>query len=100
MTLKILIAEDAPDVAEIVAFGAQMTSTEYRLLEMLVQHAGTVLPHQRLLEQVWGPEYARDTHYLKVFVRRLRQKLGDDAEQPRYIQTEWGIGYRFVAPRA
>lgn len=75
-----------------------LTSTEYRLLEVLVQHAGQVLPHQRLLEQVWGPEYTHDTHYLKVFVRRLRQKLGDDAEQPRYIQTEWGIGYRFVAP--
>lgn len=75
-----------------------LTSTEYRLLELLAQHAGTVLPHQVLLEQVWGPEYGRDTHYLKVFVRRLRQKLGDDAEQPRYIQTEWGVGYRFVPP--
>ena len=75
-----------------------LTSTEYRLLEMLSQHAGQVLPHQLLLEQVWGPEYSHDTHYLKVFVRRLRQKLGDDAEQPRYIQTEWGVGYRFVPP--
>jgi DNA-binding response OmpR family regulator len=76
-----------------------LTSTEYRLLEVLTQHAGNVLPHQLLLEQVWGPEYVRDTHYLKVFVRRLRQKLGDDSEQPRYIQTEWGTGYRFIAPR-
>jgi DNA-binding response OmpR family regulator len=73
-----------------------LTSTEYRLLEVLTQHAGNVLPHQLLLEHVWGPEYTRDTHYLKVFVRRLRQKLGDDSEHPRYIQTEWGIGYRFV----
>jgi DNA-binding response OmpR family regulator len=77
-----------------------LTSTEYRLLEVLVHHAGTTLPHPLLLEQVWGPEYRHDTHYLKVFVRRLRQKLGDDAEQPRYIQTEWGIGYRFITPRA
>jgi two-component system, OmpR family, KDP operon response regulator KdpE len=74
-----------------------LTSTEYRLLEVLAQHAGRVLSHRQLLEQVWGPEYAHDTHYLKVFVRRLRQKLGDEAEQPRYIQTEWGVGYRFVA---
>ena len=59
-----------------------LTSTEYRLLEVL--------------ERVWGPEYMRDTHYLKVFVRRLRQKLGDDPDQPRYIQTEWGTGYRFL----
>jgi len=75
---------------------AQLTTTEYHLLEVLVQHAGTVLPHHFLLEQVWGPEYVHDTHYLKVFVRRLRRKLGDEAEQPRYIHTECGIGYRFV----
>jgi DNA-binding response OmpR family regulator len=77
-----------------------LTSTEYRLLETLVHHAGTTMPHQLLLEHVWGPEYTRDVHYLKVFVRRLRQKLGDVAERPRYIQTEWGIGYRFVSQRA
>ena len=75
----------------------QLTSTEYRLLEALAQHAGNVLPHRLLLEHVWGPEYRHDTHYLKVFVRRLRQKLGDDSERPRYIQTEWGTGYRFIA---
>jgi DNA-binding response OmpR family regulator len=57
-----------------------------------------VLTHRVLLDRVWGPEYARDAQYLKVFVRRLRQKLGDDAAHPRYIQTEWGIGYRFVQP--
>jgi DNA-binding response OmpR family regulator len=76
-----------------------LTSTEYRLLEALVRQAGAVLSHDTLLEQVWGPEYARETHYLKVFVRRLRQKLGDDAEQPRFIQTVWGNGYRFIPPQ-
>lgn len=76
----------------------KLTSTEYRLLEELVRNAGTVRSHRSLLEQVWGAEYARDVSYLKVFVRRLRQKLGDDAGHPRYIQTEWGIGYRFTAP--
>ena len=73
-----------------------LTSTEYRLLEELARHAGTVVPHEALLERVWGPHAVRDIHYLKVFVRRLRQKLGDNAEQPRYIHTQWGIGYRFV----
>ena len=73
----------------------RLTPTEYRLLEELIRHAGTVLPHQILLERVWGPAYVHDVHYLKVFVRRLRRKLGDEAEHPRYIQTEWGIGYRF-----
>jgi DNA-binding response OmpR family regulator len=76
-----------------------LTSTEYRLLEELVRHAGTVLPHRLLLERVWGPEYTGEAHYLKVFVRRLRQKLGDDPEHPRYIQTEWGTGYSFVPSR-
>jgi two-component system, OmpR family, KDP operon response regulator KdpE len=76
-----------------------LTPTEYVLLEELVRHAGTVMPHHLLLERVWGPEYTNDVHYLKVFVSRLRQKLGDDADRPRYIQTQWGIGYRFVPQR-
>ena len=71
-----------------------LTSLEYRLLAELVRHAGTVLTHRYLLEQVWGPEYTNETHYLKVFVQRLRQKLGDT-----YIRTEWGVGYQFVPPR-
>ena len=76
----------------------RLTAIEYRLLEELVRHAGSVLPHQLLLERVWGQTYVNDVHYLKVFVRRLRQKLGDDAGRPRYIHTEWGIGYRFAPP--
>jgi DNA-binding response OmpR family regulator len=76
----------------------RLTSTEYRLLETLVRHAGTTVPHRFLLEQVWGPEYVGDAQYLKVFIRRLRRKLGDDADRPRYIQTQWGIGYRFAGP--
>jgi DNA-binding response OmpR family regulator len=75
----------------------QLTSTEYRLLEELVRNAGSVLPHNLLIERVWGPEYAGEEHYLKVFVRRLRRKLGDTAQAPQYIQNEWGIGYRFIS---
>lgn len=77
----------------------RLTTIEYRLLEELVRHAGTVLPHQVLLERVWGPAYVDDVQYLKVFVRRLRRKLGDTADHPRFIHTEWGFGYRFAAPR-
>ena len=77
----------------------RLTTIEYRLLEELVRHAGFVLPHQVLLERVWGPAYVDDVQYLKVFVRRLRRKLGDTADHPRFIHTEWGIGYRFSAPR-
>ncbi len=74
----------------------RLTPTEYRLLEALARHVGTVLPHQFLLRQIWGEEYVGDVQSLKVFVRRLRQKLGDDPEHPRYIQTVRGIGYRFA----
>ncbi|MGN6755895.1 MAG: response regulator transcription factor [Thermomicrobiales bacterium] len=77
---------------------APLTATEYQLLAELVRHAGTVLPNQILLERVWGPQYVNDIHYVKVFIRRLRRKLGDDAEHPRYIQTKWGVGYRFLLP--
>lgn len=75
-----------------------LTAIEYRLLAELVHHAGAVLSHQFLLEQVWGPAYVGDTHYLKVFVGRLRHKLHDDAEHPHYIHTVWGTGYRFAPP--
>ena len=77
----------------------RLTPTEYRLLEVLVRRSGVVVPHQVLLEEVWGADYVADPQYLKVFVRRLRNKLGDDPEQPRYIQTVWGTGYRFIAPK-
>ncbi len=76
-----------------------LSPIEHLLLVELVRHAGTTLPHQRLLDRVWGTEYPRDIRYLKVFVSRLRRKLGDDAERPRYIQTVWGIGYRFLRPQ-
>ena len=73
-----------------------LSPTEHLLLEELVRHAGSTLPHERLLDRVWGGGHRRDIGYLKVFVNRLRQKLGDDAERPYYIQTVRGIGYRFL----
>ncbi len=77
----------------------RLTTAEFRLLEALVRQAGVVVPGTVLLRQLWGEGYAGEADSLKVFVRRLRQKLGDDAARPRYIQTEWGVGYRFIAPR-
>jgi DNA-binding response OmpR family regulator len=90
------------DTHEVRVRGAlvRLTPTESRLLEELMRHPGDVLPHRQLLEKVWGPAYVGDPSYLKVFVGRLRQKLGDDTDQPRYIATEWGVGYRFLIPRA
>ena len=62
------------------------------------RNAGRLMPHQALLDRVWGSEYGATTDYLKVYVSRLRAKLEPDANAPRYIQTERGLGYRFVRP--
>jgi two-component system, OmpR family, KDP operon response regulator KdpE len=75
----------------------ELTPTEYKLLYHLVRNAGRVLPHATLLAKVWGREYRDEVDYLRVYIRRLRDKLGDDPHQPRYIQTERGLGYRFIA---
>ena len=70
--------------------------TEYRLLYHLVQNAGYVMTHEQLLTRVWGPEYRDETHYLRLYVTYLRQKIEEDPANPKYILTERGIGYRFV----
>jgi two-component system, OmpR family, KDP operon response regulator KdpE len=74
-----------------------LTPTEYKLLYHLVRNAGQVLQHGTLLAKVWGREYVDEVDYIRVYIRRLRDKLGDDPERPRYIRTERGLGYRFVA---
>lgn len=73
-----------------------VTRKEYQLLRLLVRSAGRVLTHQYLLREVWGPGFTRETHYLRVLVSGLRQKLGDDPADPHYIVTEQGVGYRLL----
>jgi two-component system KDP operon response regulator KdpE len=75
----------------------RLTVTEYALLRSLVQHAGRVLTHSQILREVWGPEYVQETHYLRVYVAHLRQKLEEDPSNPRLILTEPGVGYRLAA---
>jgi len=75
----------------------ELTPTEYKLLYHLVRNAGHVMQHGTLLAKVWGREYVDEVDYLRVYVRRLRDKLGDDPDRPRYIRTERGLGYRFIA---
>ena len=77
--------------------GLSLTKKEYALLSELVRHAGRVLTHAHLLRTVWGPGHEHDTQYLRVFVRQLREKLHDDPAQPRWIATESGVGYRWLA---
>ena len=72
-----------------------LTPTEFRLLAALLQKLDCVVPHRQLLRQVWGPEYIEEVHYLKLYIRYLRQKLEKDPANPRYLLTEWGVGYRF-----
>lgn len=74
----------------------QLRPTEYRLLYHLVNNAGWVMPHETLLQKVWGYEYRDETHYLRLYITYLRQKIEEDTSDPQYILTERGIGYRFV----
>jgi two-component system KDP operon response regulator KdpE len=74
----------------------KLTPTEYALLRLLVVHAGKVLTHRQLLTEVWGPNAAEQTHYLRVHIAHLREKLEDDASQPKFILTEPGVGYRAI----
>lgn len=71
-----------------------LTPLEYKLLCVLVKHAGRVLTHQYLMREVWGEAYLQETHYLRIYMRQLRHKLEDDPARPRYLTTEPGVGYR------
>ncbi|NMG76451.1 two-component system response regulator KdpE [Aromatoleum diolicum] len=74
-----------------------LTAREYRLLVVLLANAGKVLTHRHLLREVWGPAYVDSTHYLRIYVGHLRQKLEADPTQPAHLRTEIGVGYRFKA---
>ena len=76
----------------------RLTPVEFKLLAMLVKHAGKVLTHQQILREVWGPTHAKDLQYLRVYAGRLRDKLETDSAQPRFVVTEPGVGYRLSAP--
>ena len=73
-----------------------VTPTEWGLLEAMVTNPGKLLTHQWLLRRVWGRGYGEESHYLRIYVRQLRQKLGDDAAHPIYVATEPGVGYRWI----
>jgi len=75
-----------------------LTPKEYRLLQILAQHAGNVVTHQHLLKEVWGSIHVQDTHYLRIFVRKLRQKIEANPNSPRILVTELGVGYRLAQP--
>ncbi len=72
-----------------------LTPIEYRLLSLMIMNVGRVLTHRQLLKEIWGPSYVEHSHYLRIYVGNLRQKLEADPTQPRHILTETGVGYRF-----
>ncbi len=74
----------------------RLTPNEYNLLAALARHPGMVLTHKQLLLEVWGPAYVDETHYLRVYMGQLRNKLERDAAKPRFLRTEPGVGYRLV----
>jgi two-component system, OmpR family, KDP operon response regulator KdpE len=74
-----------------------LSRKEYALLALLLRHAGRVVTQPQLLRELWGPTHQEDTHYLRILVAKVRQKLGDDAAAPRWIATEPGVGLRFLA---
>ncbi|MFI3190541.1 DNA-binding response regulator [Crenothrix sp. D3] len=71
-----------------------LTPIQYRLLVVLVKHAGRVLTQQQILKEVWGPSYSENAHYLRIYMSQLRQKLEADPTQPKFLLTESGVGYR------
>ena len=84
---------------EVSLDGAPLTLTrkEYAVLVTLLRHGNRVVTQDQLLREIWGGSHLRDTHYLRIVMGRLRQKLGDDPAAPRWLKTEPGVGYRFLA---
>ncbi|AYJ47719.1 response regulator [Rhodococcus sp. P1Y] len=73
-----------------------LTRTEWGVLELLARNRGKLVSQKEILQTVWGPKHERETHYLRIYLGQLRQKLEDDPSQPRHLLTETGMGYRLV----
>jgi two-component system KDP operon response regulator KdpE len=86
----------AARVVKLKSREVKLTATEYSLLRLFVQHAGKVLTHRQILREVWGPNYVEQTHYLRVYLAHLREKLEANPAQPELLITEPGVGYRLV----
>jgi two-component system KDP operon response regulator KdpE len=83
-------------VVRVAGDEVHLTPHEYRLLQVLIKHAGKVLTHRQLLNEVWGPNQIDQAQYLRVYIAQLRRKLESDPARPKHLQTEPGVGYRLV----
>lgn len=97
MTIGDLVMDVDKRLVLVAGQEVHLTPNEYKLLETLMKNAGKVLTHRQLLKEVWGPAYATQTQYIRVYMVQLRHKLEKDAARPRYLLTEPGIGYRLRA---
>jgi two-component system KDP operon response regulator KdpE len=86
----------AARVVSLNSVPVQLSPKEYRLIQVLAQHAGNVVTHQHLLKNVWGVTHVEDAHYLRILVRKLRQKIEEVPTQPKILLTELGVGYRLA----
>lgn len=91
-----LVIDFAGRQVSVDGVGVRLTRKEFDLLRLLARNAGKVLTYPHLLREVWGEAYVSQNHYLRVHIGHLRQKLGDDPNDPRFIWTEAGVGYRFI----
>lgn len=96
LTIGPLRIDAANHSATLDCHALHLTRREFDLLWMLASHRGRLVTQEMILKAIWGPAHVDDSQYLRVYIRQLRQKLGDDATNPRFIMTEPGIGYRFL----
>lgn len=99
-TLGTLVIDLARRVVTVDRHDVRLTRKEYDVLALLARYAGRLVTHKQLLTAVWGPSHSTDSHYLRIAVGHLREKIGDDAANPRFIFTEPGIGYRLISNEA
>lgn len=99
---EIAVGELTVDIARhrvtVAGEPVRLTRKEFDLLRVLARNAGRIVTHRQLLSEVWGKAHEEDTHYLRVFIGQLRQKLADDPAEPRFIMNEPGVGYRLLTP--
>lgn len=86
-------------IVSVMGEEVHLTRKEFAIFKMLVSNPGQVITQTQLLREIWGPTHAGDTHYLRNFIGRIRQKLREDTDEPRYLRTEPGVGYRFLDGR-
>jgi two-component system KDP operon response regulator KdpE len=100
MTFGDLSIDFAAHIVTRAGEDAKLTRKEFDVLALLAQHAGRLVSHRLLLSTIWGPAHVEDTHYLRIAVGHIREKIGDDAANPKFILTEPGVGYRLIFPAA